>query len=83
MILPTKHLRSEVSLIYVGGIIKNMIASKSMSVDQLWHSTKKEYNNYSQGHDITYDWFVLALSMLYEIDSIAFVDGRIVGVCHD
>lgn len=83
MILPTKHLRSESSLIYVGGIIKKMIASKAMSVDQLWHSTKKEYNSYSHGCDITYDWFVLSLSMLYEIDSIALVDGRIVEVCHD
>lgn len=83
MILPTKHLRSEASLIYVGGIIQKIIASKSMTVDQLWHSIKREYVSCSYECDITYDWFVLALSMLYEIDAIALADGRIVGVCHD
>ena len=83
MILPTKHLRNESSLIYVGGIIQNILTLKSMSVDQLWHSTKASYNTCTHGHDITYDWFVLALSMLYEIGNISFVDGRIVGVHHD
>lgn len=83
MILPTKHLRSESSLIFVGGIIQNILDSNSMSVDQLWHGTKAAYTACTHGRDITYDWFVLALSMLFEIDTIKLVDGRIVGVRHD
>lgn len=51
-----------------------------MSVDQLWHSTKKEHSIRSCEYEITYDWFILALSMLYEIGGIMFVDGKIVGV---
>lgn len=79
MILPTKHLRSESSLIYVGGIVQNILSSDSMSVDQLWRSTKALYGEYAQDCDITYDWFVLALSMLYEIGNIALINDRIVG----
>ena len=83
MILPTKHLRSEASLIYVGGIIQNIIAAAPQTVDQLWHSTKREYIKHSPDFDITYDWFVLALSLLYAMNAISFVDDRIVGVPND
>lgn len=83
MILPTKHLRSEASLIYVGGIIQNIVASNSLTVDQLWHSTKREYIKHAKDSDITYDWFVLALSLLYTINAISISDGRIVGVGND
>jgi len=83
MILPTKHLRSEASLIYLGGIIRNVITSTPLTVDQLWHATKREYVKHSQDSDITYDRFVLALSLLYTIDIISFFDGRIVGVGND
>ena len=83
MILPTKHLRSEASLIYVGGIIHNIIATTPLSIDQLWHITKHEYVKRFQDCDITYDWFILALSMLYTISAVSFVDGRIVGVVND
>jgi len=83
MILPTKHLRSEASLIYVGGIIQSLIKSTNLSVDQLWHGTKKEYMKHSQDFEITYDWFILALTLLYSINAIAFIDGRIVGVVND
>ena len=83
MILPTKHLRNESSLIYIGGIIQNILSSDPMSVDQLWHSAKASYTGCTHGHDLTYDWFVLALSMLYEIGNISFVNGRIVGVHYD
>jgi len=78
MILPTKHLRSETSLIYVGGIIQSILVTNPMTIDQLWHKTKTEYTKLSHDWDITYDWFILALSMLYMINSISFTDGRIV-----
>ncbi len=83
MILPTKHLRSEASLIYVGGIIQNIVATTPMTVDQLWHGTKHEYVKHAHSSDITYDWFVLALSLLYSINAISLSDGRIVGVAND
>lgn len=83
MILPTKHLRSELSLIYIGGIIQNLIVSASMTVDQLWHSVKKEYKAHNRDSEITYDWFVLALSMLYTIGSATLKDGRIAGGTDD
>ena len=83
MILPTKHLRNETSLINVGGIILSIINTTPLTVDQLWHSTKKEYVMHSQDSDITYDWFILALSMLYIINAVSFINGRIVGEAND
>lgn len=83
MILPTKHLRSEASLVYVGGIIQRIIIATPLSVDQLWHSTKREYKQHSQDCEITYDWFILALSLLYAIDAISFSNDRIVGIAYD
>ena len=79
MILPTKHLRSESSLIYIGGIIQNALVSGPLSVDQLWRSTKSIYCARTYNNDITYDWFVLALSLLYEIGNITLVGDKIVG----
>lgn len=79
MILPTKHLRNESSLIYIGGIIQSVLATGSMSIDQLWHSTKTSYSTHTPNNDLTYDWFILALSLLYEIGNITLIDDRIVG----
>jgi len=79
MILPTKHLRSETSLIYIGGIITSIISSSPHTVDQLWYKVKAEYFKRALDGEITYDWFVLALSMLYTIGAASIRDGRIVG----
>jgi len=83
MILPTKHLRSEASLVYVGGVIKSIIEPSPLTVDQLWHKTKKEFIKHTQDYEITYDWFILALSLLYAINAVSFTDGRLVGVAND
>lgn len=79
MILPTKHLRSESSLIYIGGIIQSALATGPMSVDQLWRSTKTLYSARTHNNDITYDWFVLALTFLYEVGNLTLTDDKIVG----
>lgn len=79
MMLPTKHLRSESSLIYIGGIIQSALATGPMSVDQLWRSTKTLYSARTHNNDITYDWFVLALSFLYEVGNLTLTDDKIVG----
>ena len=83
MILPTKHLRSESSLIYIGGIIRSKVAQSSLTVDQLWYQVRREYDTVIQDCQLTYDWFILALSFSYLINVVEMIDGRIVGVYND
>jgi hypothetical protein len=76
MILPTKHLRTESSLIYVGGIVQNTIVGRALSIDQLWYQVKNKYKTETK-KDITYDWFILSLNMLYIIGLVDFEKGKI------
>ena len=80
MILPSKHLRAESALIYTGGIISNLVMHQKLSVDQLWHKTQREFSDNISDCEITYDWFVLALTMLFTINIVELRDGRIEGV---
>ena len=69
MVLPTKHLKTESSIIYIGGIIHKKIENPIM-IDKLWHNVKNEYIESFNGKTITYDWFVLALTFLHTVDMI-------------
>lgn len=83
MILPTKHLKTEASLIYVGGVIQSKVSDVPLTIDQLWHSVKQEYQKRILDYEITYDWFILALSLLFTIGIVLLADGRIVGDAND
>jgi hypothetical protein len=67
MILPTKHLTTERSLIAIGADILWLL-SEPKSVSKLWgdFQTVNEQRNLR----ITFDWFTLALAMLYAIDAV-------------
>ena len=64
MILPTKHLRPERALISVGAdmLIK---LKRPATVSRLWDDVRKERSSDNDQASITYDWFVLALDMLF------------------
>ena len=70
MILPTKHITCNNSLIGVGAIILNDI-NKPISVVKLWEKLK---NDKSIG---TYERFVLALDLLFIIGAITLSKGLI------
>jgi len=76
MILPTKHLSIDESLIGCGAfIVKHM--KRARKIDGLWDDVRAE------GHIRSYDKFVLTLSALYllgiidvEHDRLAIVRGK-------
>lgn len=74
MILPTKHLTTERSLIAIGGDILWLL-NEPKSVSKLWmdFQTVNEQRNLR----ITFDWFTLALAMLYAIDAVEQSDHRL------
>jgi len=74
MILPTKHLPTERSLIAIGADIVGLL-DEPKSVSKLWLDFQKL--NEQRNLRLTFDWFTLAISMLYSIDAIEQSDHRL------
>lgn len=76
MILPTKRLAAERSLLSLGGeIIRLMDEPKTVS--RTWEDFKHSHKGQGNRFPISYDWFVLSLDLLYAIGAIRFENGRI------
>jgi hypothetical protein len=75
MILPTKHISQDRALLTVGSHILKQL-NKRKTVSALWEKIISEYNVMQDAsHGISYDWFVLALDLLFAIDAIEIKDG--------
>ena len=76
MILPSKHLPQDRALLTVGGHVLTFLA-RPKTVSALW----EELNRQDQGmvairpRRITYDWFVLALDLLYILGAVELESG--------
>jgi ABC-three component (ABC-3C) system Middle Component 6 len=69
MILPSKHLPQERALLTVGA---NLLAvlERPMTVSALWQSVLQEDHA-----GLSFDWFVLALDLLYLLGAVQLRDG--------
>jgi hypothetical protein len=78
MILPSKHLPQDRALLTVGGHVLTFLA-RPKTVSALW----EELNKHEAGltttmpRRITYDWFLLALDLLYALGTIELDSGRV------
>ncbi len=73
MILPTKGVGSDRALLSVGaGILRDLGEPKTVS--HLWADVRKQNERSLQ---ISFDWFVLALDLLYLLGAIDNVAGRV------
>ena len=78
MILPSKHLSQDRALLTVGGHVLTFLA-RPKTVSALW----EELNGQAGGlgatlpRRITYDWFLLALDLLYALDAIELGSGLV------
>ncbi len=70
MILPTKIIHTEKSLLGIGAILLQTL-SLPLSISALWEKvkTKKEINSF--------EFFILSLDFLYIIGAISYKDGKI------
>jgi hypothetical protein len=75
MILPTKHLRLERSLIGVGGEIL-LLLDDAKTVSRLWDDFRRKRESATQP-DVGFDRFVLALDMLFAIGAVNLERERI------
>lgn len=69
MILPTKGVPASKALITVGGDILEILGDSSLSVSGLWLQ-HGEHRRSSGANRISYDWFVLALDLLYMLEAV-------------
>jgi len=69
MILPTKHLRPDRALLSVGG---DLLASlrEPKTVSRLWDDLREGRGDIGEPAPINYDWFVLALDLLFMIGAV-------------
>lgn len=77
MILPSKHLSQERALLTVGAMILKHISPSPTTVSSLWEKVKSVENGQRAFRPISYDGFILALDLLFLINSIDYREGRI------
>lgn len=65
MILPTKGIRPDRALITIGGEIIDILR-EPMTISGLW-STLRDRRSVSSTREVSFDWFVLALDMLFAV----------------
>lgn len=74
MILPTKGISPDRALVVIGSyVLDEMQSAESRSSVELWHSC----NRRSGSAYVGYEWFCLALTLLYSLGLISLRDGLI------
>lgn len=79
MILPTKHLPESRSLLGVSGTILSLLVEREATVSSLWdffRETRGKDNN------VSFDWFVLGLDLLFALGAIQMNRGVLVRKAH-
>ena len=66
MILPTKHLSPERSIISVSSEVLELIGRRS-TVSSIWNSLQEKHKASLRFGDVPFDWFILALDFFFLI----------------
>jgi hypothetical protein len=76
MILPGKHIKQDRALIAVGGDILSVLDAP-MSVSAVWKRVQVVRATRENSSPLSFDWFILALTLLYAISAIDHDGDRI------
>ncbi len=79
MILPTKHLRSDRSLLALGSEILSII-DEPKTVSRVWEEFSLSRRRDSGRAPVSYEWFVLSLDLLFMLGTITFNSGRLLRI---
>lgn len=74
MILPTKGLAMDRALLSVGAEVLRRL-DRPKTVSKLWDQVRER--DCSLLESVPYDWFILALDLLYLLEAVEFEDGRV------
>jgi len=78
MILPTKGLTVDRALLSVGAEVLRRL-DRPKTVSRLWEQIRQRQNSLLEA--LPYDWFLLALDLLYLCGAVDFEDGRLIRTC--
>lgn len=79
MILPTKGIAPDRSILGVGGDVLGLMRDGPIAVSTLWERYAKHRKRCGYDASVTFDWFILALDFLFVIGAVEFDDrGRLV-----
>lgn len=81
MLLPTRGISAERALMTIGAEILEELRNP-MSVSALWERFISRARPSPQAQRITFDWFALALSVLYAIKLIDLSDDNFIRRSH-
>jgi hypothetical protein len=76
MILPTKRISQDRSLLYIGAEVLRLV-DEPKTVSRLWQELQSKRSTQSGLCPLTYDWFVLSLDLLFLVKAIRIDRGRI------
>ena len=77
MILPSKHLQQDRALLTVGAYVLTYLV-RPKTVSALWEELNKQNAGVAaMPRKITYDWFLLALDLLYAMGTIELASGLV------
>lgn len=76
MILPTKHLSEEKSLIRIGAHILSLL-DEPKTVSGIWTEFKGTYGNDRVSASITFSWYVMGMDLLFVLGAIDLDAGRV------
>jgi hypothetical protein len=74
MILPTKHLPVDRSLIVIGAEIVELL-DEPKSVSRLWLDFQQSHEQHHAR--LSFDWFTLAVAMLFTIEGVELKGNRL------
>ena len=75
MILPTKHLSIDRSLLGVGADVLSLL-EEPKTVSRLWGDLQERRAQSAAGR-VTFDWFVLSLDLLHAVGAVENARGRL------
>lgn len=76
MILPTKHIRPDRALLTVGGEVLACLR-EPLTVSRLWDELRGRRGDIGEPASINYDWFILALDLLFIVKAVELHRGLI------
>ena len=76
MVLPTRHIRPDRSLVGLGGEVIAAL-ERPMTMSKLWDTIRRRRSADNAEAVVDYRWFVLALDLLYTIHAIELERGVI------
>lgn len=77
MILPTKHIRLDRSLIGLGGEILGLLTTP-FTISGLWDEIRRSRSKDRKLSPVSYSWFILCLDFLFIIGAIKLTENQLI-----